>query len=202
MEFLAEDAAKNSDRTEAAPAADASTAESAEALQKSVELKQRFAGEWAAESQEGFREMLVWLGVPWLLSFVIVRKTMKFSAHFEPAQAEVEGEGDPLAHLCIKTDTREEHMPTDGTEVDVTVEEPFERQVQCTCRFQDEHTMLLRRTDVQCNSMKKHASVANITRRLLDADTIQSTLRMEKLTDHTHKVATFVLKRQKPKRQR
>ena len=159
------------------------------ARRASRQLRLRFSGKWQAVSNVGFREMLVWLGVPWLLSYVIVRKTMQFSAAFHG--------DDPSSELCIRTDGREEHVPTDGSQVDVTVMQPFERRVQCTCTWKDDYTMRLVRRDLQVGSMKKHPNVATITRRMVDANTIESTLEMKKLTDGSSMVATIILKRQK-----
>jgi hypothetical protein len=57
--------------------------------------------------------------------------------------------------------------------------------------------MRLVRRDLQVGSMKKHPNVATITRRMADANTIESTLEMKKLTDGSSMVATIILKRQK-----
>jgi hypothetical protein len=154
----------------------------------SKQARSRFAGTWARDSDTGFRELLVWMGVPWILSFVIARKQMEFNVSFE--------DGDPDRKLHLKANSEHaEIIPTDGTTVEVEVTQPFTRMVICSMKWIDDNTMQMVRLDEKTNSLKKHPSKTTVTRRLIDDNTIESTLNIEKLNDHTEKSAILIIKR-------
>jgi len=162
------------------------------------DMRLRYAGEWKVDSNTGFRDLIVWMGVPWLLSFVICRKKMGFTMSFTDPT-------DPDTPLHIETlNGHSETVPTDGSSVNVLVKEPFERNVTCTCAWLGDDSsmpsMQLTRDDPEIGSMKKYGAFTTLTRVMRDSDTIESTISIRKLTDNTTKEAVVILKRQPPRR--
>ena len=157
------------------------------------DLRLRFAGKWVKVKDDGFRALLVWLGVPWLLSFVAVRKTVNFQVSFEDNDASEAGT------MIVDGDERIERIPLNGDFIDSTMTTPFVRTVQCNASWKDGEacTMVMKRIDHTVGKNKPYPTEATITRRISpDGNTIVSTLSILRLSDNTTKEATLFLARQ------
>ena len=169
-----------------------------------VEARLRFVGRWKRSQDIGFRELIHWMGVPWLLSFVVARKSMSVDISFKDNDAAETGT------LIMVAEDHTEHLPLNGTFIDVLIKQPFERVVKCSAQWEasnaaGENTngeckavMILNRIDHATNSMKTHKTEATVTRHIsADGNTMVSLLKITRLTDNTSKEATLYFERQK-----
>ncbi len=153
------------------------------------ESRLRLTGKWVRVRDVGFRNLLVFMGVPWLMSFVAVRSMgKKLGIRFT--------DEDPDKSVIMSVDEHEEIIPTDGTPVDVEVTKPFVRTVQVSVSWLTENSMTIRRDDPTVQlPYKKFPSQLTVTRTLLDDDTIESKMVIRRLTDNETAEATIVMSR-------
>jgi hypothetical protein len=159
------------------------------ALASEPDPRLKFQGTWIRVNDEGFRELLVWMGVPWLLSFVVARKEMKLRLAF------VDNDCSSNGTVELEMEEHVEHLKLNGTYEDVPLTQPFVRTVQCNAVWEGSNCMLLRRVDHHINGYKKHKTEATIRRTLIDANNIRSELTILRLTDNETKTAIIYLQR-------
>jgi len=133
---------------------------------------------------------LVFVGVPWLVSFVAVQKSVDFTVSFI--------DSDPAGTMVVTGDERAESIPLTGEFVGVEMTTPFTRIVKCSASWKEgeEATMVMKRIDHAVGKYKAFPTEATITRRIsADGNSIVSTVSMLRLSDNARKEATLFLER-------
>ncbi len=168
-------------------------------IAQSQDPRLRFEGHWIKDSDEGLRELFVWCGMPWLLSFVVMRKIstdMNIHVSFPDG---------PDGAVELATPEQQEILPMDGSSVKILQKKPFEREVTVDIRWlvdndDTEPRMRMRREDLTLGGPKKYPTISTITRRLVDdGNAMESTLVVTRLDINVDKQAIIRFKRQPSK---